>query len=238
MTPLIALILGTVLSLALVGLARRHPPGTGMEMAHNNRSVIRLFRGDRDGALKDLDNAILLNPKYAMAYSTRGVIRAFKEDFNGAAADYDKALELNPNLTPAYMSRGILRFQLGSLTGALTDFNKALELQPDAANTFVERGCVRGISGELEQAVADIKKGFALNPESVSDKDPGHFTSPFENLRRFIASHPTNARAYEMRGILRLAQGKKIEAAEDFRRSLDLDPKLKSEIDKAKKVTF
>ena len=84
----------------------------------------------------------------------------------------------------------------------------------------------------------DIRKGFALNPESVSDRDPGYFSSPFKNLSRFIAAHPTNARAYEIRGLLWLAQGKKTEAAEDFRRGLALDPKLKSEIDKAMKVVF
>jgi tetratricopeptide (TPR) repeat protein len=173
-----------------------------------------------------------------MSYNGRGLIRAFKEDFKGAAADYERAIELDPILTPAYINRGILRFQMGSLNGALTDLNKALELDPNSAKTFIERGSVRGIMGEIDEAIADIKKGFALNSESVSDNDPGYFSSPFKNLSRFIGSHPANARAYEIRGIFRLAQEKNIAAADDFRRSLALDPKLKSEIDKAMKVAF
>lgn len=214
------------------------PNAAGMELIYNNRSTIRQLKGDRDGALKDLNGAISLNPKHAMSYIGRGLIRAFQDDTTGAAADYEKAIELNPALTPAYINRGILRFHLGNLTGALADFNKALELHPESAKTFVERGSVKGIIGEIDEAIADIKKGFALNPESVSDKDPGYFSSPFKDLSRFIESHPTNARAYEIRGIFRLAQGKNMEAAEDFRKSLALDPKLKSEIDKAKKLAF
>jgi len=208
------------------------PNAPRVELIYNNRSVIRQLKGDRDGALRDLNQAININPKYAEAYSDRGLIRAASEDLEGAASDYEKAIELNPKLTPAYINRGILRFQLEKLSGALSDYSKALELTPNSAKTYVERGIVRSITGDVGEGIADMKKGFTLNPESVSEKDPGDFSSPFKNLNRFIAAHPTNARAYEARGLLRLVQGHKAEATRDFRKSLELDPKLKSEIDR------
>ena len=205
-------------------------PAAGL--VYKNRSVIRQFNGDRDGALADLNQAVSLNPKDAGAYGNRGVIRALQEDLDGAASDYEKAIELNPNSPPAYINRGILRFQLGNLNGALADFNRALELAPNSAKTYVERGITRSITGEIDGAIADIRKGFSVDPESVSERDPGNFSSPFKMLNRFIAAHPDNARAYETRGLLRLLQGKKAEAAQDFGKSLELDPKLKAEIDK------
>jgi hypothetical protein len=51
-------------------------------------------------------------------------------------------------------------------------------------------------------------------------------------LNTFIKSHPTNARAFEIRGIFQLLQSKDTEAEQDFHKGLELDPKLKSEIDK------
>jgi tetratricopeptide (TPR) repeat protein len=214
------------------------PGAPGVEMIYNNRATIHALKGDSDAALRDLNQAISLNPKYAAPYSGRANIRTAKGDLESVGSDYEEAIELEPYMPPAYIGRGILNFQRGKLSEALADFNKALELAPGSAKTYVERGIVRNIVGEIDGAIADIKKGFAINSESVSEKDPGNFSSPFKNINRFIASHPTNARAYEARGILRLVQGKKAESTEDFKKCLELDPKLKSEVDMVMNVTF
>ena len=84
-------------------------------------------------------------------------------------------------------------------------------------------------------ALVDIKKGAALNQTSVSASAYAKFTSPFDELNQFITSNPSNARSYELRGVLRLLQGKEAEAEQDFHKSVELDPKLKSEIANARK---
>jgi hypothetical protein len=51
-------------------------------------------------------------------------------------------------------------------------------------------------------------------------------------LNQFISKNPNDARGYEMRGIFRLLQRKETEAAKDFKKSLEIEPTLKPEIDK------
>jgi len=63
-------------------------------------------------------------------------------------------------------------------------------------------------------------------------------SSPFKRLQSFISANPTNARAYEARGLIRLAQGRRTEATQDFTKCLELDPKLQSEIDRLTKITW
>jgi tetratricopeptide (TPR) repeat protein len=128
------------------------------------------------------------------------------------------------------MGRGYFRWQKDDLEGAVNDFSKAIELKPDYADTYVDRGLVNGVKGNVDQAIADIRKGASLNPKSISDVSRGGFTLPFTDLNTFIKSHPTNARAYEMRGILRLLQGQDDEAKRDFQKTVELDPKLDPEI--------
>jgi tetratricopeptide (TPR) repeat protein len=206
------------------------PMARGVEVIYTNRSMIRLQSGDIDGALVDLDKAISINPNVAEIHNGRAIARFQKGDLDGALADYEKAIELNPALPSALMGRGYFRMQKGDFDGALADFDKAIELKPNYADVYVDRGMVRGLQGNIDEAIRDMKKAASLNPRSISDMTRGNFTSPFTDLNTFIRSNRANARAYEIRGIFRLLQGKTTDAEEDFRKSLELDPKLKSEI--------
>lgn len=214
------------------------PGMRGVERVHNTRSIIRLLKGDIEGALKDAEQAIALDPNYADAYTNRGVIRVFRNDQTGAASDYEKALTLNPNLPAAYINRGILRYESGNLAGAITDFNRALEIAPNAAKPHVDLGVLHTLAGEIDLAIADLKKAFSLDPASFSEKDPGMGSSPFKRLEAFIVANPTNARAYEARGLLRLVQGRRAEATDDFAKTLELNPKLRGETDKLLRLNF
>ena len=214
------------------------PNARGVERVYNNRSVMRLLKGDIEGALQDLQKAIELNPNYADSFSNRGMTRSLQGDQAGAASDYEKALALNPNLPAVYINRGILRFERQNLEGAMADFNRALEIAPKTAKPYVDRAVLHTLAGEVDLALADFKKALALDAASVSEKDPGMASSPFKRLQSFISSNPTNARAYEARGILRLVQRRRSEATQDFTKSLQLDPKLRSEIDRLLSLTF
>ena len=214
------------------------PNARGVERVYNIRSVIRVLKGDTEGALKDLEQAIALNPNYADSYTNRGVTRALRGDQAGAASDYQKALELSPNSPAVYINRGILRFERENLEGAMADFNRALELAPNAAKVYVDRGVLHTLAGEVDLAISDMKKAFSLDAASVSEKDPGIASSPFKRLQAFISSNPNNARAYEARGLLRLVQRRRAEATQDFTRSLELNSKLRPEIERLLSITF
>ncbi|HET9711119.1 MAG TPA: tetratricopeptide repeat protein [Pyrinomonadaceae bacterium] len=208
------------------------PSAPGVEVVYTNRSMLRLQSKDVNGALDDLNKAVSINPRVAEIYNGRAIARLQKGDLDGALADYEKAIELKPSLPSAFLGRGYFRYQKEDFDGALADFSRAIELKPDYADAHVDRGMVRGLTGEIDRAIADIRKGVALNPRSISDSDRGNFSSPFIELNQFITRHPTNARAYAIRGVLRLLQRKETEAAADFKKSLELEPTLKTEINR------
>jgi tetratricopeptide (TPR) repeat protein len=219
----------------VIELAPRAP---GVERIYNNRSVILISKGDLEKALKDLEQAITLNPNYAEAYSNRGLIHFFRNDKTAATSDYEKSLALDPKSPATYINRGIIFYENGNLVRAIIDFNRAVELAPNTARAYVNLGVLHVLNGEIDLAIAHLKKAYSLDPSSFAETTSGIMSTPFKTLQGFIASHPTNARAYEARGLLRLVQGRKAEAKEDFARSVELNPGLQLETERLMSMTF
>ena len=89
-------------------------------------------RGDIQGALADLNQAIALNPKFAEAYYNRGLLKdEHLNDLRGAMADYNQAIALTPNDADVYINRGLLKAQkLNHVRGAMADYDRAIALNP------------------------------------------------------------------------------------------------------------
>lgn len=62
--------------------------------------------GDNDRALQNYDQAIALDPNYAIAYVNRAVVHAQQGNYDRAIRDLDQAIALDPNDGLAYVNRG------------------------------------------------------------------------------------------------------------------------------------
>jgi tetratricopeptide (TPR) repeat protein len=116
--------------------------------AYLERGRDYVAKGDYDRAIEQYNEALKLDPNYAVAYYSRGVAyysrgsahlnnndydRANK-DYDRAIADYDEAIKLDPKYAAAYSSRGLARWNLRrdaeALAAAKADFNTAQSIDP------------------------------------------------------------------------------------------------------------
>jgi tetratricopeptide (TPR) repeat protein len=115
---------------AIAACTRAIASGTfdGLELAklYTNRGVELKQKGDLDGALKDYDEAIKLNPGEYFAFNNRANVRRDKGDLAGAIADYTEAVRLEPAYAAAYTSRGLVLERTGDLDKARESFGAAL----------------------------------------------------------------------------------------------------------------
>jgi len=63
--------------------------------------------GEYQRAIKAYNQAIRLDPKFAMAYNNRGLAYGHKGQHDKAIADYNKAIEITPRDAEAYYNRGV-----------------------------------------------------------------------------------------------------------------------------------
>src|SRR5688572_26479703 len=112
-------------------------------VALSNRALVRLRKGDLEGALADCDRGLAINPGLLMLYNNRGAIRWAMGNLAGAIADFDQVIAKNPRDASAYNARGHCHMQGGDLARALADFDQAIHWNPRSAEYRCDRGHAR-----------------------------------------------------------------------------------------------
>ncbi|HVW38530.1 MAG TPA: tetratricopeptide repeat protein [Pirellulales bacterium] len=189
--------------------------------AYASRAVARMEQPQFDEALADAEEAVRLDPKFAMGYVVRGGMHRLDANLDAALKDFDKALALEPKLAVARLGRDGARRVLLLSFASLADPRAAgiaesdVKKLPDedrrvmAARLF-DRATHRGFKGEHRQAIADLEEAVRLAPELRSagffSNRGGHYLKLGEykkaaaDLREAIEREPEIAEHYESLG--------------------------------------
>ncbi len=97
-------------------------------VAYQGRGNAWSDKKDYDKAIADYNEAIRLDPGYALAYNSRGNAWSAKKDYDKAIADHNEAIRLDPGYAHAYCNRGVAFLLTGSAKVG-DDARKVLELE-------------------------------------------------------------------------------------------------------------
>jgi putative PEP-CTERM system TPR-repeat lipoprotein len=86
---------------------------------------------DLDGAVRQLEDAIRLEPGRANSYSSLAALKLKQGAADEARVAFEKAVQLDERSLTAWLSLANFRWSTGKLDGAEMAFKKALELSPD-----------------------------------------------------------------------------------------------------------
>ena len=123
------------------------------------------------------DQAIRLDPDYALAYAERSEAWSFIGDLTGqratawlkAKSDAEKAVEIAPSLAEAHAALGWVRFFIDwKFTEGLSELKRAKELSPanPTANDLLARVIV--YLGRVDEAERQARQAVELDPLSVT----------------------------------------------------------------------
>ncbi|MFC1478069.1 ankyrin repeat domain-containing protein [Candidatus Margulisiibacteriota bacterium] len=178
-------------------------------LAWHTSGISKYKKGDYEGAIKDYNEALKLNPrdknilynlnlaiqqkkadeirKKALAWHTSGISKYKKGDYEGAIKDYNEALKLNPrdktiltnlNLAiqqneaaqlkkePSYWSTsGLSKYNKGDYAGAIKDYDQAIKLKSKYAYYWYLRGNAKLRNKDYAEAIKDYDEALRLNPK-------------------------------------------------------------------------
>ena len=104
--------------------------GLSEAQQHYNVGVSLQDQEKWNAAIAEYDEAIRLDPKYALAYNNRGFAYINLGQHQRAIQDLDEAIRLDPKLALADKNRGFAYANLGQNQRAIQDLDEAIRLDP------------------------------------------------------------------------------------------------------------
>ncbi|KAM6462023.1 tetratricopeptide repeat protein 6 isoform 2-T2 [Liasis olivaceus] len=129
-----------------------------------NRGVINQFMGYLNCAMRDYQQAITIDPNYALAYFNAANIYFLNKQFSQANDYYTKALMLDSENESAFLNRAITNTLLRNFEEAKADFEKAICLSPFSAAIYFNKANLYSMLQQYEQAEEDISKALSIQP--------------------------------------------------------------------------
>jgi TonB family protein len=127
-----------------------------------------LNHSEYDQAIRDLDQAIELDPEASNAYAQRGLAYLGKRDIGPAREDFETALRLIPQSAPALSGRGVLEYLSGDCQSALADLSRSLDYDARGSFTLRWRAEAYSCMGRDEEALADLARSEKVAPDTFS----------------------------------------------------------------------
>jgi tetratricopeptide (TPR) repeat protein len=190
-----------------------------------------------DQGLKDLNEAIQLQPNYAKAWAERGALKGMKHESDAALSDCNNAIRLAPNAAIAWAFRGDIFSEKDEEDRAIQDYTKAIELDPNWMWPLEDRAIIYEKRHQWDLARRDLNRVIALSPDNSTGYDSrcwllaisgGDLTEALADCNMALTLQANNANFLNSRGFIYLKMGNYSNAIEDYDTALTRNPKLAS----------
>jgi tetratricopeptide (TPR) repeat protein len=190
-------------------------------------------------SIQEFDNAIKLNPQYAVAYFARSSAKSQINDLKGSLLDVNQALAINPKFAEAYLSRASGKNSLKDFKGALADINQAIALNPKFSEAYLIRASIKSSMEDLSGVLADLDIALSFAPKYLSKRQykvivylfrsaikirSNDFNGALVDINQSINLDSKNALAYIFRGAVKTNQKDFNGALADFDQAIITNP--------------
>lgn len=142
---------------------------------------------DYEGAIKDFNKAIDLDPKFvakfmprllSKAYNLRGCAKLKFKLYKQALKDYNKSIELDPKCVWVYYNRADASRKMGYYEDAIKDYSTIIKAMPNFDFAYYNRGRVKAKLRHYKEAVKDYDKAIGIDPDyfkAYSERGDAYF---------------------------------------------------------------
>jgi TolB-like protein/DNA-binding winged helix-turn-helix (wHTH) protein/Flp pilus assembly protein TadD len=126
--------------------------------------VLYRYHWDWDGARREFERSLALDPNYAEGHRARTVYLLTQRRLTDALAAADRAETLSPLSPLIRTERATTLWRLGRLDDARAQLHRVLEIDPDFSRAHVELGILAIRNREFGPGVVEIERGIAKTP--------------------------------------------------------------------------
>jgi len=178
---------------------------------HEFMAYVYSERGMPDDALREMMEAIRLNPGWAQYYYKAAVILSRLKRHEEAGAMLDRAIAANPVNDKYRMLMGDTLMEVGDDNAALKEYAEAAHLNPANHDAFLLQGIILDSQRRYDEAIEMIRHAVGLRPDipdlhyflAVAYLDAGLQGKAREELDEAVRLRPGYREAVELRGRIR-----------------------------------
>jgi predicted O-linked N-acetylglucosamine transferase (SPINDLY family) len=120
-------------------------------------------KGQLNEAIRYYEEALRIDPEYALAYNNLGTAFKDKGNFSNAMHCYEKAIALDPHDYLTYNNLGIVLVSLGKLDEAIFYHRKALQMNPAFTGGYYNLGNAFSEAGKYQEALMNYKQALKFD---------------------------------------------------------------------------
>ncbi|HNR56062.1 MAG TPA: tetratricopeptide repeat protein [Flavobacteriales bacterium] len=131
------------------------------------RAVNKMAMGDNDGALRDLDHLLTMEPRDVHAMLRRAEVHTVLGDADKATIDLYRVIGTHANgpaTEQALSELGRMAMAAQDIPSALGHYDRLVEIAGYNAMAWCDRGIARSVAHDDDRAVADLEKAIDLDP--------------------------------------------------------------------------
>jgi serine/threonine protein kinase/TolB-like protein/thioredoxin-like negative regulator of GroEL len=181
--------------------------------------------GPNQDAIKILEDALQIDPKYAPAWAELGQRYYYdstyssggEQSFQHSKAALEQALALDPNLIAAASQLTVNRVDRGELGKAYEEATALVKRRPESAQAHFTLGYVQRYAGMLEDSARQCETALALAPGNFQFRSCAWAfmeLGQFDKTRQFMQLDAGSEWAHWLTPYLLLREGKTAEARE------------------------
>jgi tetratricopeptide (TPR) repeat protein len=200
--------------------------------AYNNLGTVLIEKDRFSDAMNQFEQALLINPDYALAHNNLGTALADTGRLPEAMDQFEEALRIDPNYAGARNNLGLALLNTGRMSQAMEQFERTLRIKPDYAEAYCNLGNALLQAGRLPEAKEQYLQALKINPDNAEAHtnlgnvlfQTGRLAEAMEQYRQVLRTKPDDAEAHNNLGYALGQTGRLTEAMEQYEQALRIKP--------------
>lgn len=134
-------------------------------MAYTMYAASLYWMGDNEGALKNYEKALDLDPKNDIAWQLKGISMAKDGKIKEALECFKKSESINPLRSDVLMNIGSVYFSLGNITEAVKYLKKAIKSDDRNPLYYYQLGLIYFSTEDFANAIKNFETARSLKPD-------------------------------------------------------------------------
>ncbi|XP_045424232.1 tetratricopeptide repeat protein 6 isoform X2 [Lemur catta] len=199
--------------------------------AYCRRGAIFRKLGKLRSAMKDLQEAIRLEPLFLNAYWHRHLIYLFQDKINEALDDLNYINKYNKNNAEVYLSKAEIFRGKKDITLAILNYTQAIKCRPTDADIYFRRGEMFEMTNKV-LAIDDFTRCIHYDPQRTDALlkrglfyfENENWIATIQDFTALLNINPQNSQARTYRGRAYFKQNCHKQATQDLSVAIHLDP--------------